>query len=170
MKITISGVAGAGKGTVGKELAKSLSYNFISTGDMFRSLAQSLGISIYELHERAEKEPEIDKKIDKQTEDFGKGNDNFIFDARLAWFWIPDSLKIFLYCADDVRFKRISSREKISFDKVKNLTLVRENIMLRQYRNIYKINNYIDFSHYDLVIDTTNLSPKEVVNKILKSL
>lgn len=168
MKITISGVAGAGKGTVGKDLAKALSLNFVSTGDMFRSLAKSQGISIYELHERAEKDPEIDKKIDKETENYGKKNKDFIFDARLAWFWIPDSFKVFLYCQNDVRFERISKRDRISIEEARDLTMSRENIMLRQYRTLYNIGNYIDFLHYDLIIDTTNLSPKEIVKKIVE--
>lgn len=39
----------------------------------------------------------------------------------------------------------------------------------KRYMTLYQVDNH-DLSHYDLVIDTTNTPPTEVVKKILDSL
>ncbi len=173
MKITISGLSGSGKGTVGKQLLARLpGTRFVSTGDMFRAIAQSRGISINELHTLAESDPTIDTDIDAYTKKYGTENDNFIFDARLAWFWIPDAFHIFLTCEDTERFRRIASRENKSEEVVKNETLDREGKMMLQYRRLYGIENYLDTTSgaFHAVIDTTTLSANEVVDRIIEAI
>lgn len=173
MKITISGLSGSGKGTVGKQLlVRLLGTHFVSTGDMFRTLAKSRGVSINELHTLAESDPSIDTEIDAHTKRYGLENDDFIFDARLAWFWIPDAFHIFLTCDDTERFRRIASRENKSEGLVKDETLEREGKMMLQYRRLYGIENYLDTSSgaFDAVIDTTSLSACEVVDRIIEAL
>lgn len=173
MKITISGLSGSGKGTVGKQLLIRLpEMCFVSTGDMFRALARSRGVSINELHTLAESDPTIDTDIDAHTKKYGKENDNFIFDARLAWFWIPDAFHIFLTCEDTERFRRIASRENKSEEVVRQETLDREGKMMLQYRRLYGIENYLDTTSgaFHAVIDTTSLSASEVVDRIIEAL
>lgn len=167
MKITLSGVSGSGKGTVGNLLAKEFSSPFVSTGEMFRQIAKDKGISLNDLHKRAETEPDIDRMIDDKTMAYGAEHTNFIFDARLAWHFIPDSYKVFLDCEDSERFRRISDREKIKQSEAEDKTIERENLMRKQYKIIYGIKDYMEKSHFDIVIDTTKLTPQQVVDEII---
>ena len=92
--------------------------------------------------------------------------DDFIIDSRLAWHFIPDSIKVKLVCNDEVRMKRVSERDEISLEDAKTKTIEREISEKTRYFNYYKIKNYSDDKHFDLIIDTTNISIEEVSKKI----
>jgi len=53
MKITITGLAGVGTSTTGKLLAQKLGCEFMSGGNIFRSYADELDISLNELETKA---------------------------------------------------------------------------------------------------------------------
>ena len=46
MQITIGGMPGSGKSTIGKMLAKSLGYKYYSIGEIRRELAQKRGLTM----------------------------------------------------------------------------------------------------------------------------
>ena len=54
MIITISGIAGSGKSTVAKLLAKKLNYNHYSIGEFMRDIAKEKNTSLLELSNLAE--------------------------------------------------------------------------------------------------------------------
>lgn len=167
MKVTIFGLAGTGKSTVSKIIANDLNLSYKSTGNMMREKAQLLGMTIYEFDEMTKQDFSYDIALDKEVEEFGKVNDNFIFESRLAWHFIPDSIKIKLKCDDDVVFNRIAERENISVDEAKRLTKKRADDVSERYSKIYP---YIEFppadEKFDLVVDTTNLNVEETLKKI----
>ncbi len=69
-------------------------------------------MSLYEFENTVAKhDVNFDKKLDTKTEKYGEENDDFIFESRLAWHFIPDSLKIYLDCDVEERYKRIHQRE-----------------------------------------------------------
>ena len=170
-KITISGFPGAGKTTVGKILAEKLEYNFHSMGSLRRKMAQEKGMTIQELNEIGEKEDWTDKDVDKYQETFGKEEDNFIFEGRLAFYFIPDSLKIFLKIDENIGAERILQDKRENEEKGKTLEEMvelnkkRVKSDIKRYEQYYQINCY-DISHYDLIIDTSEKTPEEVVQKI----
>ena len=167
MKVTIFGLAGTGKSTISKIIAKDLNLSYNSTGNLMREKAQFLGMTIYEFDELCKNDLSYDVALDKSVEEFGKVNDNFIFESRLAWYFISDSVKIKLKCDEDVVFNRIAGRENISFDEAKMLTQKRANDVNERYSKIYP---QIEFppcdEKFDLVVDTTNLNVEEVIEKI----
>ena len=171
MIITISGKAGSGKSTTAKELAKKLNLKHYSIGDLMRQIAQEKGISLMELSKQAENNPSIDQELDKKQIDLRK-KDNFVIDGRLTAFFIPNaSLKVFLDCDDNVRSERIL-KEGRKDEQGKNISELMEKIKQREqsekkrYKEIYNI-DYADKKLYDLVIDTTNIPPSEVIKKII---
>ena len=112
MKITIFGLAGSGTSTIGKMLAEKQNSTFMSSGNILRSWAAESGYTIYEFEDKiVKKDHSFDLKLDKKVEEFGEQNDDFIFESRLAWYFIPDSFKIYLYCDDTERYNRIQNRE-----------------------------------------------------------
>lgn len=173
MRITIGGKAGSGKTTVAKLLAKRLNLKYYSIGKIQRAIAKKRGITILELSRVEEQNPEIDKEIDEKQKELAK-EDNFVLDSRLGAFFIKNSIKVFLDANEFVRAKRILKDKRVA-ENNKNLKEViknmrqREESEKRRYKSYYNINCY-NKNYYDIVIDTTNLTPEEVVTKIIKKL
>jgi predicted cytidylate kinase len=180
MIITISGVPGAGKTTVAKQVAEKLNFNFYSGGDIRGKYAQELGITIDELNERSKQEPEWHTKVDNfQTELAEKEND-FVMESWMGWFFIKKAFKVFLKADSKVAAERIfnevhssseTRQDEKKYDSVEDAesTLakrvqVQKESMLELYGDGA---DFLDESNYDLVIDTTNKSPDEVVDEIL---
>ncbi len=175
MKITITGKIGSGKSTVAKEIAKKLNYKYYSVGMLMGELALKRGISLMELSKIAEKDKEVDFYLDKRQKQIGKEN-NLVMDSRLGFHFIPDSFKIFLDVQLEESARRVFQDRKnradekfSSLQNAKNQIKAREESEKKRYNGYYKINPY-DLKHYDLVVDTTEISADEVVEKILKEL
>jgi len=169
-KITIFGLAGTGTTTIGKMLAERLNYRFVSTGNIFRQKASDLGLSLYEFDLLCNSKPEYDQQIDAETEKLGKENDDFVLESRLGWHFVPDSFKVKIVCDDNVRFGRVATRDGISLEEAKAKSLKREADGPRRYRDLYGIEDFGADSHFDLIIDSTNLSPAKIVEKIKEGL
>lgn len=179
MIVTISGTPGSGKSTVAKAIAKALKLKHYSAGDFMRAMATDRNISLAELSKEAEKSDAIDKEIDKRTLELAKREDNFIIDSRLAFHFIPKavkSTKIFLTCnvkeaarriyIDIVSNKRGTEREA-SQKEVEKAIGQRIKSEVKRYKKYYGV-DYLDESNYDLVVDTTSISPAEVVGKVIE--
>lgn len=165
-KITIFGLAGTGTSSVGKELAKRLNYSFLSSGQVFRQKAESLGLDLYDFEALCSQKPEYDKALDQEIATFGKTNDNFVVESRLAWYFIPDSIKIKIICDDSERVKRVAGRDKISFEEAKTKTEFREGVGAKRYEEYYGLTNFGADENFDLILDSTHWPVEEIVNKI----
>lgn len=171
MIITISGKPGAGKSSVAKLVAKKLNLKHYSAGDMWRRLARKKKITILQLNQLAENNQQYDRELDKQVAELGKKQDDFIIDSRLAFHFIPDSIKIFLDCSLQTRAHRILKDTRIDED---NLTLAdtinkikkREQSEVKRYKQLYHVAMY-DKKQFDLVLSTTHASIAEVTKKII---
>ena len=104
MIITLGGTPGSGKSTVGKILAEELSYEFLSMGGIRREFAKKNGMTLEELNERAKKDPESDNMVDEYLKELAK-KDGLIIDARLGWYFIPDSFKVWVTASEEERAK-----------------------------------------------------------------
>ena len=166
MKVTIFGLAGTGTSSVGKALANELNFDFKSSGDFFREKAKEHGLSVYHYGELGKTDSKYDKEVDLEVENFGANNDNFIVESRLAWHFIPDSIKIKFYCDLDTRIERISQRDGMSFEDSKDKSLSREKSNADRYEKYYGLKDYTNDSNFDLIIDTTNTSIEDIVKKI----
>lgn len=116
MKITMSGEAGAGKGTLKGGLKQKLGYETWSMGDMRREVDKKHGLTIHELNEIGKKEEWTDKETDEFQKKLGK-KDNIIVNGRLSWYFIPDSFKIYLETNDREAAKRKFEQKKGSEGK-----------------------------------------------------
>lgn len=166
MKITICGLAGTGTSTVGRQLAAELDYEFVSTGDIFRSKARDLGMSLNEFEELCKTDEQYDKALDADIEKLGRTKDDLVVESRLAWYFIPDSFKVKFECNDEVRTDRIAERDGISREDAHRQTGEREEYIRDRYRRYYGIECFDDPAHFDCVIDTTEIRPPEIVARI----
>ena len=169
MKITIFGLAGTGKSTAGKMVALKLDYAYMSTGNIFRDMACDHNMTLNEFEEFTKTDEKYDRNLDEITvTNYGKENDNFVFESRLAWHFIPDSIKIRLFCDDDTRMQRIANRENKNFEQVVGETKEREKIIYEKYKKLYGLENINNPDNFDLNIDTTTNDANKVVEMILE--
>ena len=173
MRITISGKAGSGKSTIAKLLSDKLNLKHYSIGDLMRAMAIERGMTLLELNRMAEKDKSIDFELDNKLRELGKTKDNFVIDGRLTAFFIPDAhVRVFLSANDILRAQRIlndkrqqekSKSLKESINNIKN----REESEKKRYKKYYGV-DYLDKKFYNFIIDTTKLSPNQVVDKLIK--
>lgn len=172
MIITIAGMPGSGKTTIAKEAAKHLKYKHISTGDMRGQLAMERGLTIDELNEIGKKEDWTDKEIDKKVENIGRTQDNLVLDSWMAWHFIPKSVKIFLVIDMGEAAKRIFGKQRPdekhqdNVEGVLSMITKRWNDSIARYKKWYNV-DISDEKNYDFVLDTTNLTIEQSVQKVL---
>jgi len=182
MIISISGTPGSGKGTVSSLLAEKLGLKRISIGNtIMRPLAQEKGISVLELMELAKTDESIDRDADKKVVELGEKEDNFIIDSRTAFHFIPQSFKVFIKADFKEAAKRIwkdlqsdSKERKVegksqTIEELEKKLISRNEVDRKRYQKYYNF-DFTDESQYDLVIDSTNLTPQEEVDKIVSAL
>ena len=170
--ITISGSPGSGKTTVAKLLAKQLGVKYVYSGDIFRKKAKEYNMSLEEFGKYCEKHREIDEELDHyQLEILQKGN--VIIEGRIAG-WIAHqnnipATKILVDADLETRAGRIVKRKKGDTEKRKKEILEREKSETTRYKKYYNI-DLKDTSIYDLVIDSSNKTPEEILTIIINEL
>ena len=140
-----------------------------------REIAAERGMSILELSRLAEQDESIDRQIDARSAELARRSRNFVIDARLGWYFIPDSVKVFLDVRPEVAARRIyearrgTERENVDLEATRKAIEARTESEAARYRDYYGI-DYTDHSQYDLVIDTSEMTIDEVVERILENL
>jgi CMP/dCMP kinase len=185
MIITISGAPGAGKSTIAKILAKKLSAERIDVGGIRREIAKKKGMTLQELNKYGLKNPETDVDVDKEAAKKAREisrSKNVVVEGRTQFYFIPESIKIFL----DVDFNEgarriwdeIQDKEKKekrnediigSFEDMKKSLKKRTKSDYERYKKYYNI-DCNKKEHYDFLIDTTGYSTDEIIKTILKYL
>ena len=171
--ISLTGDLGSGKSTVSAILCETLSYQYVYTGQIQRKIAERYGMTTTELNTYSETHPEIDTEIDSTFKALNN-SENLIVDSRLAWFFIPSSFKVFLKANLDVSITRISGdKQRInenyaSHQEAAKGIVARKESEVKRYQQFYGV-NCLDLGNYDLIVDTSNISPQEVANIILEN-
>ena len=94
--ISITGDIASGKGTITNLLQKELGYNVYKNGEYVRKLATEMGMSIVEFQEYLNQHEEIDRQVEKSASEYAAEHDNLIIDARLGFYAVPHSFKVYL--------------------------------------------------------------------------
>ena len=173
MLITMWWKAWSGKGTVSKLLAKELWYEIVSIWDMKRKLAAEMWINIIEFNKMWD-DPEKSAEFDLKYEEYQKGlnlSDNIILDSRLGFYAQPKAFKILLDVDEEVAWERIFKAErdtdkhatkKHAINEVKERNSSDE----ARYQKLYNVDLW-NPNNYNLVIDTSERTPEEVLDIIL---
>ncbi len=175
MKITISGYPGAGKTTVGKLIAGRLGYKFYSVGDLRGKMAMDRGMTIDELNKLGEKEFWTDDVADQWQKKIGQIEDNFVMEGRLSFYFIPDSVKLFLTIDKTTAAERILKNQRPDEKPVSSVEEMEQTINERlavdkkRYQEYYGLDPSAK-ENFDFVIDTTKLSVEQIADQILEKI
>ena len=61
--VAVSGLHGSGRSTHAKRIAETFGLRYVSSGTIFRQMAEERGLSLEEMSKLTDKDPEFDKLI-----------------------------------------------------------------------------------------------------------
>jgi CMP/dCMP kinase len=176
--ICISGMAGTGKSTLSRRLARKYHLEYYSGGDALKALAAEEGYDasthgwwespegLKFLKERQEN-PTFDKAVDaKLLEYANKGN--VLLDSWTMPWLSKDGFKIWLMASVERRAQRIAGRDKITLQKALKVLKEKEDRTKAIYKQLYGFGLGEDFKPFDLILDTENMSAEEVYQTLCR--
>lgn len=171
MRITISGPPGSGKTTACTKLSEKLGLEAVVFGRIFRELAAEKHLTLSQLGDIAEQDPAIDNMIDDRILQMARTHDNLILESRLSAYMLTrndiEAFKIHIDASPEVRMERVGLREGETLEQATAATLDRQRSEAKRYMQWYGI-DINDLSVYDLILNTDDMTPDEVLDAILE--
>lgn len=178
--VAISGRPGAGRSTLLKnlkEIVEPLGWETFSGGEFSRKFAVEAGKHDEKdatHHLATDYNDDVDHQIDAAMRKKLSDPDTHV--AVESWIagWnmrgLPHVLKVLLMCDDSLRIDRVVNRDNLSVEEAKQHLRDRETANLGKWERMYKVTDFWDPKHYDLIINTYSHGPKETLNLVLQAL
>ncbi len=173
-KITITGDLASGKSAVARQLCKILSLEYLSTGQIHRNIAAEMDMNALELNLHAEKNAEIDRRIDSVLINLNDDPAGYVVDSRLAWHFVKGSLKLYLGVNNVIAARRVmADKTRHNEPDYANIESALKKLRARKHsENTRFLEKYgadcADLSNFDVIINTSVPSIKEVTEQVLK--
>lgn len=170
--IVVSGPPGSGSTSVAKELAKRLHFSYFVPGKVEKKLGKSKKENKAALEgwkTKRGKSKKFHESLDKlQVKEAKKGN--IVVCGKLSIHFLKDmsNCKVWLDVPLKVRAKRAAKRDGISVKKAMEEIRERQKIERREWKKIYGFDYFYQKRIADLVFDSSKLTLKQTVDKILK--
>jgi cytidylate kinase len=170
--ICISGMAGTGKSTLAKKLAKKYRLKYYSGGDALKALAAEEGYNSssrgwwespegLSFLEKREKNLKFDKAVDDKLLEYAQRGNVLLDSWTMPWL-LKTGFKIWLLASIEKRAERVAKRDKITVKDALQILKEKEARTKAIYKKLYGFNLGEDFAPFHLVLDTDNLNAKEV--------
>ena len=162
--ITLSGPIASGTSTTAKALAEKLNLKYLSAGDFFRQYVVDHNIPLYD---KAQIPDNLDEEVDAELTELANSG-GYVIDAHYIGYVTKDSpqvLKVLLTCDYEIRISRALGRTHTHVETEEEIKL-REAGNDLKFRKLYAAENFLNPKFFDIVIDTTNTGPEEVVAQI----
>ena len=169
MRIAISSKSGCGNTTVSTLLSKKLGYPIINF--TFRQMAEERGVDFWTFCRMAEDDYDIDRELDRRQVEMAMKEKNCILASRLAVWMLKDAdLKVYLTASAETRAKRVQMREGGTLEERMRETEGRDRKDSNRYKVVYGIDNSHPEDVADLIIDTDERNPEQIVRIILEKI
>jgi cytidylate kinase len=169
--VSIAGHVGSGKSATARIVAETLGWSHLSTGEMFRQIAGRLGMTVLELNRHAETDGSIDEEIDGYLRGLAGVARDVVIDSRMAWHFVPESLKVFLLVDPIEGAQRVlragrADETYASLEDAAAANVARMAAEAERYHDLYGVRRD-DWRNYDLVIDTTDVAKEAVATRVV---
>lgn len=176
LAVIFSGMAGSGKTSLAKEIARRHGLKYICGGDALKELAGKRGYKItgsdwWEtkdgmkfLAER-NSNSEFDKEVDKILMREAKNGGVSITSWALPWLGSP-GVKVWVDTSQKVRAERIAKRDKISFAEAFEAVKKRDKENIELYQKMYGFSLEKDHKVFDMILDANTKNVKELADEI----
>jgi cytidylate kinase len=170
--VCISGMAGTGKSTLGKKLAKKYKLNYYSGGDALKALAEEEGYNAsshgwwespegLRFLEKREKDLKFDRAVDDKLLQYAQQGNVLLDSWTMPWL-LKTGFKIWLAASVEKRAERIARRDRFTVKEALEVLKEKEARTKSIYKKLYGFTLGEDFEPFDLVLDTDNLNADEV--------
>lgn len=173
MLITFSGHDGSGKTRVSQQVAERLGYDWWGMAEITRRFAAERGLTMVEYNELLREHPEMDRELDAFVASLA-GREGLVVDARAAWHFLPESFKVFITAAPQVRAERALKGQRLgeeyaSLEEAEKLLEKKIRVFQERLQDLYGIDVF-DPENFDVVIDSSALTVDAVVERVLDAL
>ncbi|MCL2642810.1 MAG: cytidylate kinase family protein [Candidatus Bathyarchaeota archaeon] len=170
--LCISGMAGTGKSTLSKKIAKKYNLKCYSGGDALKELAKEAGYEItgegwwespegLSFLECRVNDPQFDKDVDSKLIGYAKQGNVLLDSWTMPWL-LKDGFKIWLMASFDKRAARVAERDKMSFEQAFAVLKEKEAQTKAIYKKLYGFDLGEDFVPFNFILDTDNLNADQV--------
>jgi cytidylate kinase len=170
--ICISGMAGTGKSTLAKRLARKYRLHYYSGGDALKELAGAEGCNVsvngwwetsegLRFLERRRNDSKFDKAVDNKLLEYAKQGNVLLDSWTMPWL-LNKGFKIWLSASIEKRAERIVKRDKISSKEAIEVLREKEGNTRTIYKRLYGFTLGEDFEPFHFILDTDSLNANEV--------
>ncbi len=165
--VAVGGPPGGGKSTAGRSVARALGLEYRSAGDLFRAEAARHLLDLEAFSHFAETHPEVDRGVDEAMARLARPGvllDGRIQGPLLRRRGVP-VVAIVITAREDVRIRRVASRDRQPLDEAGRR--LRERAASERARYLAEYGIDLDREVGDLTIDSSDLSPAEVHDRLI---
>jgi CMP/dCMP kinase len=170
--ICISGMAGTGKSTLAKKLAKKYGLRYYSGGDALRALAAEKGYDSYSngwwetssglsFLEQRKADPSFDRAVDEKLLEYASEGNVLLDSWTMPWL-VKQGFKIWLAASAEKQAQRIAQRDHMTIEQASQALKEKEATTKAIYKRLYGFALGEDFTPFNLVLDTDKLDADEV--------
>ncbi len=172
MILCVCGMAGCGKSTAAKKIARKYKMRYFSGGDALKALAleskrPSAKKGWWESKEgmkflkKRMQDYSFDKKVDRKLLEWAREG-NVVLDSWTMPWLLKGGFKIWLEASPEERAKRIAQRDGITHEEALTALKEKDSKTKEIFAKLYGFNLGEDFSPFDMILDVNQLEPEEV--------
>ncbi len=174
--ICLTGMTACGKSTAARRLAEKYRLRYVSGGTVLKELALKMGYRSQErgwwettegmrFLEQRLRDPRFDKQVDAELLNWAQRGNVVLDSWTMAWL-SKTGFKIWLEVSPQERARRLASRDRISLREAERLLKEKDGRTKQIYERLYGFKLGEDFSPFDMILDTEQLSHKDVFDTL----